>query len=320
MMYKYIFGFIGLVAALIVLYQPAEADKRLYVVTTTAQIADIVRNVSGEDVRVEHLMGTGVDPHLYRPTRSDVSKLKKADIVFYNGLHLEGQMIRLFDKLKEEKTVIGIAERVPPDLLIMDEESQHDPHIWMNVQAWMKGVEIIRDTLAGIDEPRGPHYHRRAELYNRKLALLDTHIRNVIKTIPEHARVLVTAHDAFGYFGDAYGIEVVGIQGLSTESEAGLKHMEELVDLLVERKLPAIFSETSVSDRNIRALMEGSKVRGHDVQPGGQLFSDAMGPEGTYEGTYIGMMEHNVRTLTKALGGTPDPFVYEDTFAGTPTD
>lgn len=315
-MYKYLIGFIAVLVLSLAFYAPTSAKSdKIYVVTTTAQISDVVQNISADKLHIEHLIGTGVDPHLYRPTRSDVMKLKKADIVFYNGLHLEGQMIELFETLEKEKMVVGLAESLPSDLLITDEEQKHDPHVWMNVKAWSKTAETIRNTLAKYDPSNAEIYEQRAEFYMAKLTLLDEHIKNVIRTIPANARTLVTAHDAFGYFGSAYGIEVVGIQGLSTESEAGLKRMEELSKLLAENNIPSIFSETSVSDRNINALIEGAKAKGHDVEMGGNLYSDAMGPEGTYEGTYIGMMEHNVRTLTAALGGTPDPFIYENKLA-----
>ncbi len=321
-MIKYTLAFVAALILSFALYQPSSADNQgLYVVTTTAQISDIVKNVTqGSPIRIEHLMGTGVDPHLYRPTRSDVVRLKKADIVFYNGLHLEGQMIELFEKLKKEKPVISLAESLPEDFLITSEQNKYDPHIWMNVKAWINSVETVKNALTQYNPPSAALYSKRAQVYSKKLTLLDTHIKTVIKTIPQNARTLITAHDAFGYFGKAYDINVIGIQGLSTENETGLKRMEELGDLLTAQKIPSIFSETSVNNRNIKALIQGAKSKGHKVKLGGALYSDAMGKEGTYEGTYIGMMEHNVRTLTKALGGTPDPFVYENAFAAaTPT-
>lgn len=307
-----IYATLTLIAGLIglaMLWPPhnTQAAQKPYIVTTTAQIGDIVSNIAGPNMRVEFLMGTGVDPHLYRPTRSDVIKLKRADIVFYNGLHLEGQMAELLEKLGEKKPAIAIAESLPAGAIHEDEKGAHDPHIWMDVKNWISGTDIVTRTLADYAPEQTGQFTARASAYKEKLKQLDAHTKEAIASIPENKRVLVTAHDAFGYLGFAYDIEVFGIQGISTDSEAGLKRMEELVSLLVEREIPAIFIESSVSDRNIRALIEGAAARGYKVTIGGELYSDAMGKYGTYEGTYIGMMDHNINVITSALSGNTTP-------------
>lgn len=312
-MLRYIFV-ITLIAlgAFVIHTQPTKAERSEgYIVTTTAQIADIVENISAQDFIITHLMGSGVDPHLYRPTRSDVVKLRKADHVFYNGLHLEGQMVKLLDTLSAEKPVTGLAEHVSKSRLIHDGENydgesaeQFDPHIWMDVSIWIEASATITQQLSVLNPANQDIYKQNAQRYEDKLRALDTQIKQSFATIPAEKRVLITAHDAFGYLGRAYDMEVIGVQGLSTESEAGLKRIEQLVDLIVEREIPAIFAETSVSDRNVTALIRGAKARGHDLKLGGSLYSDAMGAKGTPEGTYVGMISHNVSTITQTLGGT----------------
>lgn len=305
--------------------QEAKKETRPYIVTTTAQVADIVKNIANDDVRLVNLMGSGVDPHLYRPTRSDIIKLRNADAVFYNGLHLEGQMTDILDQLAAEKAVIAIGKALPEDHLLdgfpattsqaNEQTTTYDPHIWMNVRSWIEASDAVLATLTQLTPEKQDVMTVRAAAYKKELQRLDNEIKQVIRSIPENARVLVTAHDAFGYLGEAYGLEVIGIQGLSTESEAGLKHMEQLASLLAERKIPAVFSETSVNPANIRALIENARAKGHNVELGGKLFSDAMGTSDTYEGTYIGMMEHNVRALSNALGGVKNAFLDNKRFA-----
>ncbi|WP_167525203.1 metal ABC transporter solute-binding protein, Zn/Mn family [Roseomonas genomospecies 6] len=302
---------IGLAAALL-LPGPARAEggrpqgERPTIVATTGMVADLVRAVAGDRAEVEALMGEGVDPHLFKPTRSDTVRLLRADAVFISGLHLEGKMTAAFDRLREAgKPVTALGDAVPKDRLLSPPEFEgaHDPHIWMDVDIWARTLPAIRDTLTRLDPAGAETYARNAGAYGAELARLDTYARNVLSSIPEKARVLVTAHDAFNYLGRAYGIEVRGIQGISTESEAGLRIIEELAALLADRGVPAVFPETSVSDRNVRALIEGAAARGHPVTLGGALFSDAMGAPGSYEGTYIGMIDHNVTTIARALGG-----------------
>ena len=272
---------------------------------TVGMVADIVREVAGERAAVTSIIGSGVDPHVYSPTRSDVAVLLKSDIIFYAGLLLEGQMADILVKVSRKRPVYAVTELLQQDYLIHDDASAHnDPHVWMDVQGWMQAVKVVVDAMAEFDAPNTEGYRQRAAAYQERLKRLNAYARTAIASIPENQRVLVTAHDAFNYMSRAYGIEVMGIQGLSTASEAGLKDINRLVDLLVDRRIPAVFVETSVSDKNVKALIEGAASRGHQVVIGGELFSDAMGPAGTYEGTYEGMIDHNVTVITRALGGS----------------
>lgn len=275
---------------------------KIKIVTTTAHIGDLVKNIVGNTADVKSLMGTGTDPHLYRPVRSDIVILTNANIIIYNGQHLEGQMVELMEDLGTNKPVIGLAYHI--DNLIRDKQNTFDPHIWMDVNNWMEATNIITKTLSEHMPEHSEEFAANAASYKQQLEQLDRHIKASIQSIPEQNRILVTAHDAFGYYGHAYGIEVVGIQGLSTASEAGLYKIEQIAARIAKDKVPAIFTETSVSDQNIRAIKAGVQARGHDVQIGGSLYSDSLGAIGTHAGTYIGMMEHNTRAITKALGGT----------------
>jgi manganese/zinc/iron transport system substrate-binding protein len=276
------------------------------IVTTCGMVTDIVREVAGNKAKVVGLMGEGVDPHLYKPTRDDVAKILQADVLFYSGLMLEGRMTDTFLKVARKGTpVFAVTELLDEQFLLEPEEFQGhtDPHVWMDVAGWSAAVKVVARSLGEVDAVNAAYYRQNSERYLAELAKLDAYAKQVLATIPQEHRVLITAHDAFNYFGRAYGIEVRGIQGISTESEAGVADINKLVDFLVARKIPAIFVESSVSDKNIKALIEGCKSRGHAVRIGGQLFSDAMGKPGTYEGTYIGMIDHNVTTIARALGG-----------------
>lgn len=281
------------------------AEEKIDVVATTGMIADAAREVGGDLVEVEALMGPGVDPHAYRQTRSDIVKLANADLVLWHGLYLEAQLEEFLLDLAEEQDVVAVAESLPENLLIAhdDYEGRYDPHVWMNPNLWSRVVLSVRDALIAEDPANEATYRANADRHLAELADLATYSARILGSVPADKRVLVTAHDAFNYFGSAYGFEVVGIQGISTESEAGLARISELVDLLVERGIGAVFVETSVSDRNVRALIEGAAARGHEVVIGGELFSDAMGEPGTYRGTYLGMIDHNATTIARALGG-----------------
>lgn len=275
------------------------------VAATVGMVADIVREVAGDNAAVKSIIGSGVDPHVYSPTRSDVAVLLKADIIFYSGLLLEGQMADILVKVSRKRPVFAVTELLKKEDLIYDAATAHDdPHVWMDVQGWMKAVAVVTDAMAAYDPTHAEAYRGRAAAYQERLKRLDAYASAAIASIPDTQRVLVTAHDAFNYMSRAYNIEVMGIQGLSTESEAGLKDINRLVDTLVERSIPAVFVESSVSDKNVKALIEGAASRGHKVIIGGELFSDAMGPAGTYEGTYEGMIDHNVTVIVQALGGS----------------
>jgi len=282
------------------------SDDPPVIVCTIGMIADIAREVAGDRAEVISLMGADIDPHLYKPTRTDMRRLQQADIIFYNGLHLEGRMTSTLDDASAAgRTVIAVTERLDPSTLLDSDDASktHDPHVWMDPRAWMRAVRIVTDTLKAHDPSGAAAYDDRSAAYLEELEALDAYAARVLATVPEDRRVLVTAHDAFGYFGQRYDYEVVGVQGISTESEAGVLDIERLVDLLVTRGISAVFVESTVSNRNVNALISGARARDHAVVNGGTLFSDAMGPAGSYEGTYIGMIDHNVTTITRALGG-----------------
>ncbi len=282
----------------------AAAEQRL--VTTVGMVTDLARAVAGERWEVVGLIGEGVDPHLFKPNRRTLIEVQRADLIIYNGFHLEGRMTEIFDRLRESGTpTLALAEQIVESGAIppLTDGGRTDPHVWMDVAAWRSGLAVIAAFMAQHDPAEADAYHRRAAERARELEIVEAYGRAVLGTVPEDRRVLVTAHDAFAYFGRAYHFEVRGIQGVSTESESGLKELEALVDLIVERRIPAIFAESSVSEKNVRALMEGAAARGHALGFGGVLYSDAMGAAGTYAGTYVGMIDHNFTTIAEALGG-----------------
>ena len=269
-------------------------------------IADAVRSVGGDRVAVRALMGPGVDPHAFRQTRSDIVAMTRADLVLYHGLDLEAQMIPFFADLAGRTSVVAVAEALPQDQLLADEdyENRFDHHVWMAPSLWQGVIDQVTAALITAAPADAEVFRAQAEAYKTELADLATYATQSLASVPEERRILVTAHDAFNYFGAAYGYEVQGIQGISTEREAGLNRIAELVDQLVSGQIGAVFVESSVSARNIRELIEGAAAQGHDVRIGGELFSDAMGSDGSYEGPSLGMIAHNVTTLAAAMGGT----------------
>lgn len=276
------------------------------VVTTVGMVTDIVRQVAGDKATVRGLIGSGLDPHLYQPTRNDVAMLMEADIIFYSGLMLEGKMTDTFVRIaRQGKPVHAVTELIDQSLLLQPDEFQghYDPHVWMDVSKWMKAVEAVAQSLAEYDPANATLYQDNAQRHLSELRSLDAYVRRVIGSIPKRQRLLVTAHDAFNYFGRAYDLQVRGIQGISTESEAGLQDINRLVNEIVSSNVAAVFVETSVAEKNVRALIDGARAQGKDVKIGGSLFSDAMGAPGTYEGTYTGMIDHNATIIARALGG-----------------
>ena len=289
---------------------PADSsDKPIrlpHVVTTVGMVTDIVRQVVGDRAEVSGLLNEGVDPHLYHPTRNDVQRLSAADVIFYGGLVLEGRMEESLRKLKQNgKKVFAVSESLDHKILRKPPEfdGHFDPHVWMDVKLWSQCVSAAADGMSEFDAVHAKEYHQRAETYQKELEQLDAYVRKVIESIPREQRVLVTAHDAFGYFARAYALEVKSVQGISTDSEAGVADINSLVDLIVARKIGAIFVESSVSDKGLRAVIEGAAKQGWTVRVGGELFSDAMGQAGTYRGTYIGMIDHNATVIARELGG-----------------
>ena len=271
------------------------------IVATTGMVADLVEHVGGSHVDVTALMGEGVDPHLYKASSGDVAKLNRADMVAYSGLHLEGRMGEVLSRLAHRKPAFAVTDGLEHDRLLQVGPEQFDPHVWFDVALWAQCLSRVEQALVEFDPTHATDYRQQAATYLNELSTLDTWCREQVAAIPGERRVLVTAHDAFHYFGRAYEIEVKAIQGISTQAEAGVSQINELVDLISQRKIKAVFVETSVSERNIRALVEGCDDRGHQVTVGGQLFSDAMGKPGTAQGTYVGMVRHNVETIRRAL-------------------
>lgn len=292
------------------LAKPEPSAGKLRIVATTGMIGDVARRIAGDRAVVEVLMGPGVDPHLFQPTRDDMRRILAADVIFYNGLLLEGRMTdALVRAATDGRRVHAVTELIDPQYLAQPEdlEGKDDPHVWMDPTAWSKAAIVIRDRLIERDPDGASTFHQNTTTLLEEFERLDQYCLRVLHSVPIEQRVLVTAHDAFGYFGRRYGYEVLGIQGLSTESEAGVRDIERLVDLLVTRRVGAVFVESTVSDRNVKALIAGAKSRGHTVVIGGELFSDALGPADTYEGTYVGMIDHNATTIARALGGQAPP-------------
>jgi len=273
------------------------------VVATTTVVADLVREVAGDRVAIDCLMAAGIDPHSYKATPRDADRLARADLVVASGLHLEGKLAELLSRLGRRMPVVFVADTLPHDQLLEVAPGLFDPHVWFDARLWSRCPAAVAAALTRIDPDGAADYERRAIDYAARLEKLDDELRLRIATIPADQRVLVTAHDAFRYFGKAYGLEVVGVQGTSTESEAGLGDINRLVDLVVERKIPALFLETSVSDRSVTALREGAGARGHDVKLGGRLHSDSLGADDSQAATLVGALRENVETIVAALGG-----------------
>lgn len=281
------------------------SSGKLNIVATTGMIADMVSVIGGDNVSVQGLMGPGVDPHLYKASAGDVALLSKADVIFYNGLHLEGKMAEIFEQMnKRGIDTVAVAEVVDKNKLLTppEYEGNYDPHIWFDVELWMNTVGVVKETLIEMDPENSEEYTLNANEYLKELSDLNDYVKKRADSLPEDKRVLITAHDAFNYFGKGYGFEVKGLQGISTESEAGTSDVQELAVFIVERRIPAIFVESSVPPRYIEAVQAAVKSKGFDVVVGGELFSDAMGNPGTPEGNYLGMVRHNINTIVDALG------------------
>lgn len=282
-------------------------------VATVGMVAELVRHVGGDHVHVTQLMGSGVDPHLYRVTRDDVRHIFASEIVLASGLLLEGKMNHALQRMAQRRRLVEVAAEIlrrcggdaggggPP--AGAKASRQHDPHVWMDVSLWAEGTAVVADALARQRPELEESFRRNAARYRQRLLALHRWGREVMATVPPRRRQLVTSHDAFGYFGRAYGLSVTGVQGLATDSEAGVRRINRLVDLLVDQGITAVFVESSISPKSVQAVIEGAAARGHRVRIGGQLYSDACGPCGTYPGTYFGMMDHNITIIARALGG-----------------
>ncbi len=279
-------------------------NGKLNIITTTSMITDLVTNIGGEHINIQGLMGSGVDPHLYKASEGDVSKLVNADIIFYNGLHLEGKLVEVFEKMgSKTKTPIALAEEIDKTTLIGSDyfASNYDPHVWFNIAYFKLFAKKVTKVLSEKDPTNAANYAENEKGYLEKLTALESKVKTIIETLPIEKRILVTAHDAFNYFGKNYGFEVVGLQGLSTATEAGVQDVQNISKFIIDKKVKAIFVESSVPKRTIEALQAAVNSKNHDVTIGGTLYSDALGNAGTVEGTYIGMFEYNVNTIVNAL-------------------
>lgn len=281
-----------------------QSSDKLNIVTTTTMITDLVKNIGGDAVNVQGLMGAGVDPHLYKASEGDVSKLYNADIIFYNGLHLEGKLVEVFEKMEtQNKTQVALAEYLDKNTLIGSEyfASNFDPHVWFDIQYYIQFAEKVAEILSEADSEHAETFQKNKENYIKKLKELEAEIKSTIESLPKQQRILVTAHDAFNYFGKAYDFEVVGLQGLSTATEAGVQDVQRLSEFIIEKNVKAIFVESSVPRRTIEALQQAVLSKGAQVTIGGSLYSDALGNAGTEEGTYLGMFRYNVNTIVNSL-------------------
>lgn len=280
------------------------ATTPIRAVATVGMVADIVKNIGGDRVTVTALMGPGVDPHLYRPSLGDVRALDQSDVIFFGGLHLEGRMVELFEKMDAAGyRAVEVSAKIDRALLRkpIEFEGNYDPHIWFDVTLWQRAAEHVEATLIELDPASRDVYVRNADAYQARLDALDAYVKREVATVPDQSRVLITAHDAFGYFGDRYGFQVRGIQGSSTATEASAADIRALAQFIADRKIKAIFVESSVPATTVEAVRAAVRARGWNVSVGGELLADAMGTAGTPEGTYEGMVRHNVDTIVGAL-------------------
>lgn len=302
-MIKRILPFIALLSILSCGPKDKQPSDKLTIVCTTNILGDLVEQLVGDQAEVVSLMGAGVDPHLYKATQGDLVQLNRADVIVYNGLHLEGKMTDIFEKLAKRKQVLVAAGGIPESKLINNSDFQgaYDPHLWFDIEMWSKVTEHLSKELMAIEKIDSQQLKQKTTSYLNELKTLHQWVEESISTIPQNQRVLITAHDAFAYFGRAYGIEVRGLQGISTVSEYGLRDVSDLVKFITNRKIKAVFVESSVSARSIEAVVKGCESRGHNVRIGGTLYSDAMGEKGSEAGTYVGMVKHNVNTIVESL-------------------
>lgn len=278
-----------------------QSSKKIKVTTTTTMLKDLIEHIGGDKVEVEGLMGEGVDPHLYNASAGDLEKLSKADLIVYGGLHLEGKMGEVFDKLSKEKDMLNVGDKLPKEKIHMVKGDTPDPHVWFDTNLWRIEAQAVTEKLSQIDSANASFYKENLAKYEKELDELTAYIMDKFKEIPEKSRVLVTAHDAFGYFGEQFGLEVKAIQGVSTDSETGTKNISDLANFIVERNIKAIFVESSVPKKSIEALQEAVKSRGKEVKIGGELYSDSLGDKEHNTETYVKTVKANADTIANAL-------------------
>ncbi|MDA3128777.1 metal ABC transporter solute-binding protein, Zn/Mn family [Aliibacillus thermotolerans] len=284
--------------------ETSDSSEKIYVLTTIAQIAEPLSVIGGERLEVDSLMGPSVDPHVYQATQSDIAKIENAELIFYNGLNLEANMVDIFNHLADTKPVVAIGEEISEESLLQDENKAVDPHIWFDIDLWKEALDRAVEELKNYSPDDADMFEENKQAYFSDLEALKEEATK-LQHIPENHKYLVTAHDAFQYFGHMHNLEVIGLQGISTDDEIGVSDINETIDIIKKYEVPAIFVESSVNPNSINAVLEGAQSEGIDVTLGGELFSDAMGEPGTEEGTYIGMYRHNVDTIYEALmGGT----------------
>lgn len=282
---------------------PSSADT-MKILSTTSQIGDIVTQLVGDAVAHSSLIRTGLDPHTYKATQSDLQRFGEARLILYNGLNLEASLERVLTQMPSSIRVASLADAFSAsELLVSADGNELDPHIWFDIRLWRKAVAYVADVIGSTAVPLQPVVAARLQEYDRELVALTSELTTQIDQVPPDRRILITAHDAFGYFGRAYGFEVLGVQGLSTATEAGIQTMSRLADVIVARNVPAVFVESTVSPRTIEALQAAVSDRGGRVQVGGELYSDSLGDPNTAASTYVGMMRHNVKTIVAALQG-----------------
>ncbi len=280
-------------------------DNKMKVTTTIGMIGNIAEIIGGDRVKVYTMMGPGVDPHLYKAKARDIQRLEEADLILYSGLHLEAKLGELMEEMSKKKAITAVSETIPKSKLIDVGNGVHDPHVWFDVSLWRESTKNIYKSLADLDPAGKSYYEKRYKAYDKEMQELDKYVQKKVKELPKEQRVLITAHDAFNYFGKAYGFDVRGLQGISTVDEAGTGDIKRLADFIAKNKIGALFVETSVSDKSIKALQAAVRDRGFEIKIGGQLFSDAMGTAGTPEGTYLGMVRYNVNTILAGLKHNP---------------
>ncbi len=281
----------------------ALAHRQVRVAATTNFITDLAHRIGGDRVRVTGLMGPGVDPHMYKASAGDVKTLAEADLVLYGGLELEGKMGDVFERLGEYRATLAVTRDIPRERLLAEPRypDRYDPHVWFDPELWGHAARTTATAFARLDPAHAREYRRNAGAYVRELRALDAYARRRLAEIPERSRVLVTSHDAFRYLGRRYGLEVVAIQGVSTATEATTADVERVAGVIAGRGVRSVFVESSVPPQTIEAVLASASRQGQDAQIGRELFSDAAGAEGTPEGTYLGMVRHNVDAIAEGL-------------------